>query len=97
MLERTGEECASTAATDLFLEPTIPSHVGGVLEMANARLYPFWGSRTEALRTGHAQNQAKTGEDYPAPGLQRPERRGVILESAQRHPADSALQIATLI
>jgi len=26
--------------------------------MANARLYPFWGSVTEALRTGHPQNEA---------------------------------------
>jgi hypothetical protein len=27
--------------------------------MANARLYPFWGSLTEALRTGNQQNEAK--------------------------------------
>ena len=25
---------------------------GGILEMANHRLYPFWGHLTEALRTG---------------------------------------------
>lgn len=35
-----------------------------MLEMANARLYPFWGSLTERLRTGHPQNEAKTGEDF---------------------------------
>jgi cyclopropane fatty-acyl-phospholipid synthase-like methyltransferase len=33
--------------------------------MANARLYPFWGSLTEALQTGTPQNEAKTG----GPGL----------------------------
>ena len=27
--------------------------------MANARLYPFWGSLTEGLRTGEPQNEAK--------------------------------------
>ena len=31
--------------------------------MANARLYPFWGSLTEALRTGEPQNEAKRGGD----------------------------------
>jgi precorrin-6B methylase 2 len=28
---------------------------------SNARLYPFWGHLTEALRTGVPQNEAKTG------------------------------------
>jgi hypothetical protein len=32
--------------------------------MANARLYPFWGSLTEGLRTGRPQNEAKSGEDF---------------------------------
>ena len=35
------------------------------MEMANARLYGFWGSLTEALRTGLPQNEIKSG----APGL----------------------------
>jgi cyclopropane fatty-acyl-phospholipid synthase-like methyltransferase len=32
-----------------------------MLEMANERLYPFWGSLTEGLRTGQPQNEIKTG------------------------------------
>jgi hypothetical protein len=40
-----------------------PSYIGGLLEMANARLYPFWGSLTEALQTGEPQNEAKQGGD----------------------------------
>jgi len=32
--------------------------------MANARLYRFWGSLTEGLRTGRPQNEAKTGGDF---------------------------------
>jgi hypothetical protein len=59
MLERTGEEYGNTPATDVFLDRDKPSYIGGILEMANARLYPFWGSLTEALRTGHPQNEAK--------------------------------------
>jgi SAM-dependent methyltransferase len=46
---------------DLFLDETKPSYVGGLLEMANTRLYPFWGALTEALRTGLPQNEAKSG------------------------------------
>jgi hypothetical protein len=38
--------------------------MGGMLEMANTRLYPFWGSLTEALRTGRPQNEAKSGGNF---------------------------------
>src|ERR1044072_4280908 len=65
MLERDGEGRyynAPEAAT--FLDRSKPSYMGGMLEMANARLYPFWGSLTEALRTGRPQNVAKAGENF---------------------------------
>ncbi len=52
---------APEAAT--FLDRARPSYMGGLLEMAGARLYPFWGSLTEALRTGQPQNEAKSGGD----------------------------------
>ena len=60
-LTRTGGQYAKTPETDLFLDRQKPSYVGGMLEMANHRLYPFWGSFTEALRTGQPQNEAKSG------------------------------------
>lgn len=60
-LQREGDRYANTAETDLFLDRKKPSYVGGILEMANARLYPFWGHLTEALRTGQPQNELKTG------------------------------------
>jgi len=63
MLEREGDRYANTSETDLFLDRAKPSYVGGLLEMANARLYGFWGSLTEALRTGQPQNEAKGGEE----------------------------------
>jgi hypothetical protein len=56
---------ANTAATDLFLDRRKPSYIGGILEMANARLYRFWGDLTEGLRTGLPQNEIKHG----MPGL----------------------------
>ena len=66
---------ANTPATDLFLDRAKPSYVGGMLEMANARLYAFWGSLTEALRTGRA---AERGEEPAATSSRRstPTRRG---------------------
>ncbi|HYA17937.1 MAG TPA: methyltransferase [Bryobacteraceae bacterium] len=60
-LERRNGVYYNTPATDLFLDKRKPSYIGGILEMANHRLYPFWGSLTEALKTGLPQNEAKTG------------------------------------
>ena len=52
----------NTPATDLFLDKRKPSYVGGFLEMASLRLYPFWGKLTTALRTGLPQNEVSIGE-----------------------------------
>jgi hypothetical protein len=60
-LERANGEYRNTPATDLYLDKHKPSYMGGVLEMANHRLYPFWGHLTEALRTGRQQNESKDG------------------------------------
>jgi hypothetical protein len=60
-LERTGDCYANTPETDLFLDRKKPSYVGGILEMANHRLYQHWGHLTEALQTGAPQNELRTG------------------------------------
>ncbi len=63
LLERAGQgEAAAyrnTADTARFLVRTSPHYVGGILEMANARLYRFWSDLTPALRTGKPQNEVK--------------------------------------
>jgi cyclopropane fatty-acyl-phospholipid synthase-like methyltransferase len=41
--------------------------------MTNNRLYPFWGSLTEALRTGQPQNEARQGGN-PFDAIYRDER-----------------------
>jgi precorrin-6B methylase 2 len=64
LLERTDARYANTPAADLFLDRAKPSYIGGILEMFNSRLYGFWGSLTEALRTGIPQNESKTGGDF---------------------------------
>src|SRR5262245_32784016 len=64
LLERSDIRYANTPATDLLLDLAKPSYIGGILEMFNSRLYGFWGSLTEALRTGVPQNESKTGGDF---------------------------------
>lgn len=61
-LSREGELYANTPETDFFLDKKKTSYIGGILEMANHRLYGFWGHLTDALRTGKPQNEVRTGD-----------------------------------
>jgi hypothetical protein len=63
MIDRDAGLYRNTPASDLFLDRTKPSYIGGILEMANARLYRFWGSLTPALKTGRPQNETTGSED----------------------------------
>jgi O-methyltransferase domain len=63
--------------------------------MANARLYPFWGSLTEALRTGYPQNEAKGGEeDFFAALYADPGRLEGFLKAMTGLSLGSAIAIA---
>jgi hypothetical protein len=65
----------NTPETAAFLDRKSPRFMGGFLEMASARLYPFWGDLTEALRTGRPQNEIKhTGQPMFAELYRKPER-----------------------
>jgi hypothetical protein len=63
LLERDGQGSTgryrNTADTAAFLDKRSRAYLGGILEMANARLYRFWGDLTEALLTGQPQNEIK--------------------------------------
>lgn len=58
-LQRSNGKYSNTPEADLFLDRQKPTYIGGILEMANARLFGFWNHLTEALRTGKPQNEAK--------------------------------------
>ncbi len=64
MLDRHEGKYSNTPDTGLFLDKAQPSYIGGFLEMANARLYRFWGSLTEGLKTGQPQNETKEGGSF---------------------------------
>jgi len=78
-LERQGDGpgavYANTPETAWFLDRGSDAYIGGILEMANARLYPFWADLTEALKTGLPQNETKhSGESLFATLYKVPER-----------------------
>jgi hypothetical protein len=63
MLEREQGKYTNTPATDLYLDRTKPTYIGGMLEMMSARLFRFWADLTEGLKKGKPQNEAKHGGD----------------------------------
>ena len=65
LLRRGNGHYENTPTTAQFLDRAKPGYVGGMLEMANARLYPFWHDLPEALRTGQPQNETKNGGPDP--------------------------------
>jgi hypothetical protein len=94
MLEREEGRYANTPETELFLDPAKPSYLGGLLEMANARLYGFWGSLTEGLRTGAPQNEAKVGEDFFAALYADRERLAQFARAMSAASAGAGMAIA---
>ena len=78
-LERDGEgpqaRYRNTPLTAAYLDRGKPEYLGGILEMASARLYGFWNDLPEALRTGRPQNEIKhTGDSLFATLYADPER-----------------------
>ena len=63
LLEREGAGAdgrySNTPATALYLDRHSPQYIGGILEMAGARLFRFWADLTPALKTGKPQNEVK--------------------------------------
>jgi len=85
-LERDGEgpdaRYGNTREAAAFLDKNSPHYMGGFLEMANTRLYPFWGDLTAALRTGQPQNETKHGRTSMFEEVYRkPERLEQFMEA----------------
>jgi hypothetical protein len=94
MLDRDGDRYSNTVSTDAFLDRNKPSYIGGMLEMANARLFGFWDDLTEALRTGHPQNEIKVGGDLFEQLYADPARLAGFLGAMTGISRGSALAIA---
>ena len=95
LLERKAGKYRNAPDVDAFLDRAKAAYVGGILEMAAARLYPFWGSLTEALRTGAPQNETKHGGDMFSAVYADPERLRGFLAAMTGVSMASARAIAT--
>jgi hypothetical protein len=94
MLDRDGDRYSNTKDSDLFLDRGKSSYLGGMLEMANARLYPFWGRLTDALHTGEPQNEARTGGNFFAALYSDPERLRQFLHAMTGLSMGASIEIA---
>ena len=91
-LQRAGGQYSNSPATDYFLDKRKPTYCGGLLEMANHRLYGFWDRLTTALRTGEMQAESK-GENFFARLYADPDRLKGFLRAmtALSHTANMAI------
>jgi len=94
MLARRGEVYSNTEQTDFYLDRGKPTYIGNFFELWNVRGYPFWGSLSDALRTGKPQNEIKDAEDLFAALYLNPERLRLFLRSMTGHSLPSAMAIA---
>lgn len=59
-LQRNEGAYSNTPTVDFYLDANKPdSYLGGIFEMASVRMFRYWASLTDALRTGRPQNEAK--------------------------------------
>ena len=68
VLDRVDGQYRNTPASAAYLVSEEPTYLGGLLEMANDRLYRFWDDLDEALRTGRPTNELEDGEAHPFEG-----------------------------
>jgi hypothetical protein len=94
LLDRNDGLYSNRPETDFFLVRSRPSYVGGMLEMANARLYESWGHLTEALKTGRRQSENKGEGDLFAALYADPQRLRGFLAAMSGVSAGAANAIA---
>ncbi|HET9177765.1 MAG TPA: methyltransferase [Terriglobia bacterium] len=95
MLDRHDGRYSNTHESNIFLDKNKPSYIGGMLEMANTRLYAHWGSLTTGLRTGLPQNEVKGGNENTFDALYSdPDRLRTFLSAMTGVSIPSAMAIA---
>lgn len=95
LLEREDGLYRNGSEADRFLDRAKPTYLGGILEMAGARLFRYWAGLTESLRTGRPQNDAAAGdEDLFAATYRDPARLREFLRGMTGRSLPSARMIA---
>jgi hypothetical protein len=95
MLDRVDGRYRVTEETGHYLDPSKPTYLGGLLEMLNARSYRFWGSLTEALRTGRPQSESKDDKTFFTTAYADPDRLRQILGAMSGASLGTAVALAT--
>ena len=68
MLEKRDGVYANAAETDFYLDRAKPSYIGGLLEMANRRLYASWGkSDRGAAERRNRRTKPRMAGPIPSP------------------------------
>ena len=93
-LQREDGTYRNTPSTDLFLDKHKPTYIGGILEMANKRLYGHWNRLTIALRTGERQSEEPGEENVFAALYADPTRLKGFLRAMTGVSRGANLQIA---
>jgi O-methyltransferase domain/Dimerisation domain len=81
LLDRDENGYANTPTSARYLDRDQTGYLGGYMEMADSRLYDYWGTLLDGLRTGEPQNEIKHGGDFFATLYQDPVRRSEFLQA----------------
>jgi hypothetical protein len=93
LLARSGNLYSVTRLADQYLDRDKPTYIGGLMELADSRLYPVWGDLETAIRTGEPQNEARHVENYYGDLTRDSERLQVFLQAMTGLSMDAARQI----
>ena len=93
-LERSDGLYANSDLASKYLNSAQPTYLGGLLDLAETRLYPVWGKLTDALRTGQPQNEARHVPDYYSNLTSDNYRLQVFLRAMSGLSMESSRQIA---
>lgn len=94
LLTRANGVYANSAMASQYLDHGKSTYIGGLMELADLRLYPVWGKLQDGLRTGEPQNEARDETDYYGNLCRDPVRLRIFLEAMSGLSMDSAKAIS---
>ena len=96
LLRREGDYM-NAETTQQYLVHSRPNYLGGLLELADTRLFPVWDKLTDALKSGQPQNEAQQVPDYYSNLTQDQERLRIFLRAMTALSIESARRLAEII
>jgi O-methyltransferase domain/Dimerisation domain len=94
LLDRDQGKYLNTPETDHFLDRGKSTYIGGILEMCSVRLFGFWASLTEGLKTGKPQSEARHGQSIYDMVYSKPELVEPFVSSMTGYSQGTAIALA---